>query len=40
MYIPDFWCGVLACIAVEFVVIITAALLISTKPSKNDKEDK
>lgn len=34
MYIPEFWCGVAATLAVEFVVIIVAAVVSTSKKGK------
>lgn len=31
MYIPEFWCGVAATLAVEFVIIIVAAVVSERK---------
>lgn len=34
MYIPEFWCGVAATLAVEFVVIIVAAVVSESEGEK------
>lgn len=40
MYIPEFWCGVAACILGELAITVVIALLVAPKPNKNDKENK
>lgn len=39
MYIPEFWCGVGACILGEVAIILVAAIICALKPSSDDKED-
>ena len=34
MYIPEFWCGVVATLAVEFVVLIVAVVISERKKNK------
>lgn len=38
MYIPEFWCGVLVCVGVEFATII--ALGVCTARGKDKENDK
>lgn len=41
MYIPEFWCGVVACILGEIAATVVAAVICAAlKPNKNDKENK
>lgn len=40
MFIPEFWCGVGACILTEIALIVVAAVICALIPSKNDKENK
>ena len=40
MYIPPFWCGVIATMLVELLVtIIIMAYAVRTKPEKGEKDD-
>lgn len=34
MYIPDFWCGVLATVAAEFVAVIIGSIVSKRKETK------
>ena len=40
MFIPEFWCGVGACILGEIAIIFIAAVICALKPNKDDKENK
>lgn len=39
MYIPEFWCGVIACIGVEFIALIIYSLYINMKGKENGSND-
>lgn len=39
MYIPEFWCGVIVCIAVEFCAIIGYSIYINMKGNKYGKNN-
>lgn len=40
MYIPEFWCGVLAIIGIEILIVITMAIIfiVNDKKEKKDNE--
>lgn len=40
MFIPEFWCGVCACILAEIALIAVAAVVCALQPNNNDKENK
>lgn len=35
MYIPEFWCGVIACIGVEFMALVIYSMYLNMKGKKN-----
>lgn len=39
MYIPPFWCRVIATMLVELLVTIIMAYAVRTKPEKGEKDD-
>jgi hypothetical protein len=39
MYIPPFWCGVIATVLVELLATIIMAFAVRTKPEKGEKDD-
>ena len=40
MYIPEFWCGVIATIGIEFVVLVGYGIWQNLKGKNNGKEEK
>lgn len=41
MYIPEFWCGFISCLILEFSIVLIFGIIIAVKSNnKNDKEDK
>lgn len=39
MFIPEFWCGVVATIAVELASVIILAIVLASEPKKIKKDD-
>lgn len=39
MYIPEFWCGVIACIAVEFCALIGYSIYLNMKGKGHGKDN-